>query len=147
MKPFAPPLPIALAVAGLLLAAHGAQAAPGDAVERVNVVGNLTLRDACPAVDTRELADELIPAWDDAVKPSTVVVDFTLERGHVYQVRPATDSPRLYHQIRRAMHGLPCDAGDDRSHAVRFVVRFVDGDDGTRLATIVPARAGDAPAR
>jgi hypothetical protein len=147
MKPFAHPLPIALAVAGLLLATQGAQAASGEAVEHVNVVGHLALRDACPAVDMRELADELIPAWEDAVKPSSVEVDFMLERRHVYGVLPATDSPRLYHQIRRAVHGLHCDAGDDRSHAVRFVVRFVDGDDGTRLATIVPARADDAPAR
>ena len=117
-------LPIALAAAGLTLAAHGAQAAPNDDVAHVHVVGRLPLRDACPAVDTRDLADELVDAWEAAPKPSSVEVDFKLQRRHVYDVQPATDLPRVYHLIR---------------HAVRFVVRFVDGDAGARVATITEA--------
>ena len=139
-------LPITLAAAGLLLAAHGAQAAPADDVAHVHVVGHLPLRDACPAVDTRDLADELVDAWEAAPKPSSVEVDFKLQRHHVYDVQPATDSPRVYHLIRHAVHGLRCDGGDDNPHAVRFVVRFVDGDSGTRVATIAPAD-DDAPGR
>jgi hypothetical protein len=133
-------LPITLAAAGLLLAAHGAQAASDEAaVEQVHVVAHLPLRDACPTVDTRELADELVDAWEAASKPSSVTVDFKLQRQHVYDVQPATDLPRVYHQIRHAVHSLNCDSGDDRAHAVRFVVRFVDGDSGARVATITEA--------
>jgi hypothetical protein len=66
-------------------------------------------------------------------------VDFKLQRHHVYDVRPATDSPRLYHQIRHAVHGLSCDGGDDQAHAVRFMVRFVDND--SRLAPLAVADA------
>jgi hypothetical protein len=142
MNPFARTLPAALAAAGLALAAVGAQAAsPDAAVARVDVVGQLPLQDACPGVDTHDLADQLAATWDAAAKPSTVEVNFKLQRQHVYDVQPATDSPRVYHQIRHAVHGLRCDAGDDQAHAVRFVVRFVD--DGTRLATISLAD-GDA---
>jgi hypothetical protein len=45
------------------------------------------------------------------------------------------------------VHGLQCDAGDEQAHAVRFVVRFVDGDNGSLMATITPADADDAPSR
>jgi hypothetical protein len=127
MTPFARTPPIALAAAGLLLAAHGARAASTEAdVARVDVVGQLPLRDACPGVDTRDLADQLAPTWDAAARPSTVEVTFKLQRQHVYDVRPVTDSPRVYHQIRHAVSGLQCNGGDDRAHAVRFVVRYVD---------------------
>jgi len=150
MNPFARtrPFPIALAAAGLLLAVHGAQAASDEAdVAHAHLVGRMPLRDACPAADLRDLADELVPAWDAADKPSSVEVDFKLLRQHVYDVKPATGSPAVYHEIRRAVYGLPCDGGDDQPHAVRFVVRFVDGDDDTRLATISRDDAGGAPGR
>jgi hypothetical protein len=129
MTPFTRTVPIALAAAGLLLAVNVVQAASTEAdVARVDVVGQLSLRDACPAVDVRDLADELAPTWDEAAKPSMVEVNFKLQRHHVYDVQPATDSPRMFHQIRHAVHGLACDGGDDQAHAVRFVVRFVGRD-------------------
>lgn len=142
MTAFTRPLSIVLAAAGLLLAAHGAQAASTDAdAARVDVVGQLPLRDACPDVDFLDLADQLAGTWDDAAKPSTVEVAFKVQRHHVYEVQPATSSPRTWHRIRHAVHGLPCDGGDDQPHAVRFVVRYVDVD-GSRFATILPAGAG-----
>jgi hypothetical protein len=138
MNPFARTLPVALATAGLLLAAQLAQAAsPESDIARVDVVGQLPLRDACPTVDPRELADQLAPTWDDAAKPSSVEVTFKLQRHHVYDVQPATGSPRMAHQIRRAVHGLRCGGGDDQPHAVRFVLRYVDA--GTRSATMALA--------
>lgn len=139
MTPFTRTLQAAVAAAGLALAAFGAHAAPDAAVARVDVVGQLPLRDACPGVDTRDLADQLAPTWDAAAKPSTVEVSFKLQNRHVYDVQPATDSLRMYHQIRHAVHGLRCDAGDDQAHAVRFVVRYVG--DGTRLSAIALADA------
>ncbi len=128
----------ALAAASALLAAvHGAHAAtPTQDAAQVDVVGQLPLRQACPTVDTADLADALIPAWNDADKPSTVAVTFKVQRHHVYDVAPATDSVRTFHQIRRAVHGLACDGGDDQAHAVRFIVRFVDGADASRMAMI-----------
>lgn len=133
MITFARPLPVVLAATGLLLAVHGAQAASTDAdVARVHVVGQLPLRDACPGVDTRDLADELAPTWDDAAKPSTVEVDFKVEGRHVYDVQPATALPRIWHGIRHAVHGLHCDGVDDQPHAVHFIVRYVD--DATIMA-------------
>jgi hypothetical protein len=140
---------IALAAAGLLLAvAHAAQAAGSDAgTARVDVVGQRSLHDACPAVDPRDLADQLAPAWDDATKPSSVEVDFRQQGQHVYDVRPATDSPRVLHQIRRVVHGLHCDGGDDQAHAVRFVVRFVAPDGGSRLAAVTVDDVGAAGGR
>jgi hypothetical protein len=130
----------ALAATALLLAtaagAHAASTEPDPA--RVNVVGQLPLRDACPSVDPRDLADQLAPAWDAAAKPSTVEVSFRVQRHHVYDVAPATDSPRVFHQIRHAVHGLRCDGGDDQAHSVRLVVRFVD----SRLAVTDVADAG-----
>jgi hypothetical protein len=130
----------ALAATALLLAtAAGANAAPTEPESaRVNVVGQLPLRDACPSVDPRDLADQLAPAWDAAAKPSTVEVSFRVQRHHVYDVAPATDSPRVFHQIRHAVHGLRCDGGDDQPHSVRLVVRFVD----SRLAVTDVADAG-----
>jgi len=133
MKAFTRTLPIALAAAALLLAAHGAQAASADAdVARVDFVGEMPLRDACPTVDLRDIADDLAPAWDDAIKPSAVEVNFKLQRRHVYDVQSATDLPRVRNQIRQAVHDLACDGGDDQTHAVRFVARFVRSDDAWR---------------
>jgi len=133
MNAFTRPLPIALAAAGLLLAAHVAQAASTDAdVARVRVVGEMPLRDACPTVDLRDIADDLAPAWEDAAKPSAVEVNFKLQGHHVYDVRSATDVPRVRDQIRRAVHGLACNGGDDQTYAVRFVARFVRSDDAWR---------------
>ena len=135
MTAFTRPLSVALAAAGLLLAAHGAHAASTDAdVARVQVVGQLSLRDACPGVDAQELADQLAVTWDDVAKPSTLAVDFKVQRHHVYDVQPATASPRAWHRIRRAVHGLGCEGGDDQPHAVRFVVRYVA--DGTAAAAV-----------
>lgn len=143
MNAFARTLPIALAAAGLLLAAHGAPAASTDAdVARVHVVGQLPLRAACPTVDLRDLADDLAPTWDDAVKPSAVEVNFKLQRHHVYDVQPATDLPRVRQQIRHAVHGLACDGGDDQTHAVRFVVRFVGNDSRLAMIDVASAEAG-----
>ena len=138
----------AIAAAGALLAAvHGAHAAsPAQGVTQVDVVGQLPLRQACPAVDAADLADALVPAWQDAAKPSAVAVTFKVQRHHVYDVAPATDSPRTFHQIRRVVHGLACDGGDDQAHAVRFIVRFVDGP-GSRLATISDVASDDPSGR
>jgi hypothetical protein len=138
-QPSAPLLVLkTLAAAGALFAAiQGAHAAtPAQNAAQVDVVGQLPLRQACPAVDTADLADALAPAWDDAAKPSAVAVTFKVQRHHVYDVTPATDSARTFHRIRHVVHGLACDGGDDQAHAVRFVVRFVDRDDASRLATI-----------
>jgi hypothetical protein len=121
------------AAAALFAAAHAASAAPADA-ERVDVVGQMPLRDACPAADA-DLADALLGAWDDAAKPSAVAVTFKVQRHAVYDVAPQSDSARAFHQIRRAVHGLRCDGGNDEVHTVRFVVRFVDGHDG-RVALV-----------
>ena len=119
----------AFAAAALLLAAvHAASAAPADAA-RVDVVGQMPLRDACPAADA-DLADALLGAWDDAGKPSAVAITFKVQRHAVYDVAPQSGSARAVHQIRRAVHGLRCDGGNDDVHTVRFVVRFVDGGDG-----------------
>ena len=124
----------ALAAAAILLAAaHAASAAPADAA-RVDIVGQMPLRDACPAADA-DLADALLGAWDDADKPSAVAVTFKVQRHAVYDVAPQSASTRAFHQIRRAVHGLRCDGGNDEVHTVRFVVRFVDGDDG-RVALV-----------
>ena len=128
----------ALAAAGALLAVvHGAHAAPpAPPSTQVDVVGQLPLREACPAVDVADLADALTAAWDDAARPSAVAVTFKVQRSHVYDVAPATDSARTYHQIRHALAGLRCDGGDDRAHSVRFIVRFEDGAGATRVARI-----------
>ena len=137
MKQFAPPSHPwkALAATALLLAA--AQAAfAGDAdVSRVEVVGQMPLRDACASVDA-DLAEALLGAWDDAAKPSTVAVTFKVQGHAVYDVVPQSDSPRTFHQIRRAVHGLRCDGGSDGVHSVRFVVRFVDGGGDRRVALV-----------
>jgi hypothetical protein len=134
--------PAVAATTLLLSAAPGAHAASNEAdPARVHVVGQLSLRDACPGVDPGDLADQLVPAWDAAAKPSTVEVSFRVQRQHVYDVAPATDSPRLFHQIRHALHGLRCDGGDDQAHSVRLLVRFVDGS-GARLAVTDAADAG-----
>jgi len=115
------------AAASLLAVALGASAAD---VSHVDVVGGMSLHRACPQADDEALGDELSTAWDDARKPSAVAVSFKVRRHHVFDVAPQTESPRTYHQIRRAVQGLDCDGGDDEAHAVRLVVRFVDADRG-----------------
>ncbi len=136
-----PPHPFKAVVALVAMAAavHGvcAHAGTPDAERtKVDVVGQLPLHAACPAVDTADLADDLVPAWNDARKPSAVAVHFRVQGGHVYDVVPDTDSPRTWHQIRHVVHGMSCNAGDDQPHAVRLVVRFVDRDDDSRVARI-----------
>ena len=60
----------------------------------------------------------------------------------VYDVAPQSHSPRTFHQIRRAVHALRCDGGNDAVHTVHFVVRFVNGGDGD-----VALDGGDASPR
>jgi len=62
-----------------------------------------------------------------------------VQGGHVYDVVPDTDSAHTFHQIRHAVHGLSCNAGDDQAHAVRLEVRFVDGAAHSRMARVVVA--------
>jgi hypothetical protein len=130
------------AAAVLLAAAHAASAAPAEAeAARVDVVAQMPLRDACPAADA-DLADALIGAWDDAAKPSAVAVTFKVQRHAVYEVAPQSGSARAVHQIRRAVHGLRCDGGNDEVHTVRFVVHFVDGEGDGRIALVVDDPSG-----
>ena len=128
------------AAAALLAVAHVASAAPAESdATRVDVVGQMPLHDACPSADV-DVADALLGAWDDADKPSAVAVTFKVQRHAVYDVAPQSGSAHTFHQIRRAVHGLRCDGGNDEVHTVRFVVRFVDGNGDGRVAL-----AGDAP--
>ena len=138
-----------LAAAGALLATVlGAHAAPtAQDATRVDVVGQLPLRQACPTVDIADLADSLAIAWDDADKPSAVAVTFKVQHQHVYEVAPATGSARTYHQIRHVVHGLACNGGDDQAHAVRFVVRFEAGADAPRVAAIADVVVDDPSGR
>jgi hypothetical protein len=138
----------AAALGALLATLHGAHAAtPAQDVADVDVVGQLPLRQACPTVDAADLADALVPAWNDADKPSAVVVAFKVQQHHVYDVVPATGSARTFHQIRHVVHGLSCNGGDDRAHAVRFVVRFVDRAGDSRMAAASDVVADDPAGR
>jgi len=123
--------------ATLLVASHGASAAE-PAATQVDVVAQMPLQEACPSGET-DLAESLAGAWDDAVKPSTVGVTFELHRHSVYGVVPRTDSARAFHEIRRAVHALRCDGGDDAVHTVRFDVRFVDRTPDARVALATAA--------
>ncbi len=134
-----PRLRLRHAIAALAAGVVGlaAQAAPADAdIARVDVVGQLPLRTACPSVDEAALADDLAAAWSDARTPSSVAVTFKVQRDHVYDVVPGTDSPRTFHAIRHVVHQMDCDGGDDQPHAVRFVIRFVDGQRDGRVVAI-----------
>ena len=129
---------LAAIAAALVVAWQGASAAE-PARTQVDVVAQVPLQEVCPAAEA-DLAQALAGAWDDAAKPSTVGVTFELHRHSVYGVVPQTDSARAFHQIRRAVHALRCDGGDDAVHTVRFDVRFVDGtpDAQVALATAAP---------
>lgn len=137
------PFKAVVAVVAMAAAVHGVCARAAD-VPGVNVVGQLPFHVACPGADPADLADELASAWNDAPRSSTVVVRFKVQGGHVYDVVPDTDSAHTFHQIRHAVHGLSCHAGDDQAHAVHLLVRFVDGDADSRLASVVLADDPDA---
>ena len=136
----------ALAATALLLAAAQAAFAGDAGVSRVEVVGQMPMRDACASADA-DLAEALLGAWDDAAKPSTVAVTFKVQGQAVYDVVPQSDSARTFHQIRRAVHGLRCDGGDALAHSVRFTVRFVDGAQESRVAAIADAVVADPSGR
>jgi len=130
---------LAAIAATLLVAAHGASAAE-PASTTVDVVGQMSLHDACPSGEA-DLAEALADAWDDAVKPSSVAVTFEVRRQSVLRVTPQTDSPRTLHQIRRAVYGLNCNGGDDALHRVRIVVLFVDPAPNARVVlAMAPAQ-------
>jgi hypothetical protein len=145
------PLKAIMAIAAMFAAVHGACAradtrAVAD-VARVDVVDPLPLREACPDLDEAEFADRLASVWEDAAKPSTVAVTFRVRGHHVYDAAPESNSPRTFHAIRRAVHGMRCGGDDDQAHAVSFYVRFVDRDDGSRVASISEAAVDDMPGR
>ena len=133
------PFKALVAVVAMFALVHGvcAQAdTRDDAVANVDVIGQMPLHQACPDLDDDELADELATAWDDAEKPSAVSVTFKVQGHHVYDVVPLSDSLHTAHQVRRVLHGLSCNGGDDQAHAVHFVLRFVDRDNGSRMASL-----------
>jgi hypothetical protein len=124
------------AIGALLAALHAHAAPPAPESAQADAIGATPMADACPALDRADLAESLNAAWDDADKPSAVAVTFKVQGRHVYGVTPATASARTRHQIRRALGGLRCEAGDDVARAVRLIVRFEDGRGGSRLAAI-----------
>ena len=132
------PFKALLAVAAMAALAHGtcARAATPDDVSRVDVVGTMALHDACD-VDNQALADELATAWRDAPSNSDIKVDFKVQGPHVFDVSPHTPSRRTYHQIRRVVHGMRCNGGDEQAHAVHFVVRFIDKPESSPVASRV----------
>lgn len=130
---------LAAIAATLLVAAQGASAAE-PAATRVDVVGQMSLLEACPAGDA-DLPEALADAWDDAVKPSTVAVTFEVQHRSVRHVAPQTDSPRVLHEIRRAVYGLRCDGRDDATHTVRLVVQFVERARDARVAMVKASSA------
>jgi len=138
----------AFAAAGaMIVAVQGARAgAPEPEAARMNVVDPLPLRTACAGVDG-DLAGALTRTWDDADKPSAVAVTFRVQHHHVFDVAPESDSPATFHQIRRAVHGLRCDGGDDAAHTVRFVIRFVDREHESHVAAISDVPVDDLPGR
>ncbi|MEP6504100.1 MAG: hypothetical protein ABJD97_12260 [Betaproteobacteria bacterium] len=133
------------AVVCMAAAVHGVQASTGDderdVPAHVHVIGHMPLHDACPDVDD-ELSDALVPAWNDADTPVTVPVEFKVQGSNVFDVVPASSSPRLERQVRRAVRGLQCDSHDDQVHTVALVVRFV-GRDGGRVATMTQVAIDD----
>jgi hypothetical protein len=147
------PFKALVAVAAMFAIVHGVCAHADtrdddeDVVTNVNVVGQLPLHQACPDLDDEDLADELSTVWDDVDKPSAVAVTFQVQGHHVYDVTPQSVSTRAFHAIRRVVHGLSCDGGDDQPHPVRFTVRFVDRDDGSRVASISEVAIADTPGR
>jgi hypothetical protein len=144
------PFKALVAVAAMFAVVHGVCAhadTRDDEITNVNVVGQLPLHLACPDLDDEDLADELSTAWDAVEKPSAVAVTFKLQNHHVYDVTPQSDSLRATHQIRHVVHGLSCDGGDDQPHAVRFVIRFIDRDNGSRVASISDVTIDGAPGR
>lgn len=122
----------ALAIAATVHAAHAE-------TTQVEVVGQLPVHVACPAVD-EDLAAALVSTWDDVAKPSAVAVSFTVRDGRVLDVAPDTDAIRTRNAIRRAVHGLRCSGGDERAHAVNLVVRFEHADDDRAVAIVDTAR-------
>ncbi len=142
------PFKALVAVAAMFAVVHGvcAQAdTRDDDVTNVNVVGQMTLHQACPDLDDEELADELSTVWDDVEKPSAITVNFKVQGHHVFDVAPQSDSPRAFHGIRHVVHGMNCDGGDERPHGVRMVVRFVDLDNGSRVTSISDVRVDGVP--
>lgn len=134
------PFKALVAVAAMAALVHGICAhagTRGDDVAHVDVAGALPLHEACPEADDATLADELANAWQDAPRNSAIAVDFRVQGHHVYDVQPQTTSLHTLHQIRRVVHGMRCDGGDDEAHSVRFVLRFVDSSgDGPRVAIV-----------
>jgi len=125
------PFKALVAVGAMAVLAHGmcAHANPrvdADADARVDIVGQMPLEQACPESHDGVLAARLHDAWEEAQRPSSVIVQFKVQGVHVYDVQPETGSPRAWHQIRTAMRGLRCDGGDDQAHTVRFVITFID---------------------
>ncbi len=155
MKPHASPrqpFKALVAVAAMFVVVHGvcahADTRDDDEIANVSVVGQLPLHQACPDLDDEELADELATVWDDVDKPSAVTVNFKVQGHHVFDVAPQSDSPHAFHGIRRVVHGMSCDGGDDdQPHAVRFVVRFIDQDNGSRVASISEVMIDGLPGR
>ena len=122
-RPQRPWTALAAIAAALLVATHGASAAE-PVPTHVDVVGQMSLHEACPASEAG-LSEALADAWDDAVQPSTVAVTCEVHHRSVDRVTPQTASPRVLHEIRRAVYGLQCDGRDDATHTVRLVVKFV----------------------
>jgi len=122
------PFKALVALAAMAALVHGTCAragTPDDEVSHVDVLGTLALHDACD-VDDQALADEFATAWRDAPRNSDITVDFKVQGPHVFDVLPHTHAWNTYHQIRRVVHGMRCNSGDEQAHSVRFVVRFID---------------------
>lgn len=96
---------------------------------------NVDMRFACEAFDD-QMQSVLAPVMRDREILGDVFVQFNLERGRVFNVH-TEQGPFVYRRaIKRALHRLNCDAGDEVSHAVSLVIHFV-GWRGTEEVAVI----------
>ena len=79
----------------------------------------------CPDVDD-EIEDTMAATVRERAESANIDVRFQLQRGRISGIA-LSDAPLPYQRmLRRAVYGLACDSGDDKSYTVSLHVRIVD---------------------
>jgi len=113
-------------LAALLLVGLTAAAAAQTQLPKITVAAPRSdIRTLCPDVDD-ELEDALAATVRDRAESADIDVRFLLHDGRISEVA-MSDAPLPYRRmLRRAVHGLSCDSGDNKSYTVSLRVRIVD---------------------
>lgn len=126
------------ATAALLAGLTGFAAAQAQLPKITVAAPRTDIHSLCPDVDD-DIEDTMAATVRERAVPANIDVRFQLQEGRISEIA-LSEAPLPYQRmLKRALHGLSCDSGDNKSYTVSLHVRIVDPASSTAAIARVEA--------